>query len=244
MVKEVSNYDFVMVLLARVGEISKHGKIMEAEELLNKAVEIADDIVDLNKKIAAFIQISRSYAMLGKKQNARDILDSAEEEIEQLEDQKSLFMRIIIRIEKARLGLIEADKLSEFLESIRKMFRNYIEKTQNREAMRYYIAFIVAVWAPIMINYDVSHVEKVLSNIMNDLKDLREDPYYAELLTLLAEVHVKVRKMEQAMLELKRAVAIYKKSLDMFEDVIKSILDFVKKNFPNKYEEFLREIGI
>lgn len=244
MMRKVSNYDFVMVLLARVGEILKRGKIMEAEVLLNKAVEIADDIIDLSKKVTAFIQISRAYVILGKKQNAKSLLDAAEEEVEQLLDKRSMFLRIIIRIEKVRLNLIEQDKINEFLESTRRMFKSYVEKTGGWQAMRYYIAFIVAVWAPIMINLDISHVEKVLREAIDSLKDLHKDPYYAEILTLLAEVHVRVKKMEEAMSELKKAIEIYKRNLDLFEDSIKFILEFVKKNFPNKYEEFLKEIGM
>lgn len=240
--REVSNYDFVITLLARVGEFIKSGKIMEAETLLSKAVEIADDIIDLDKKITAFIQIARIYVMLGKRQDARILLDSAEEEIKQQLNEEFLFLRIITRIEKIRLNLVEQDKVSKFLESTRMMFKSYVEKTGRRQIMRYYIAFIVAVWTPIMINLDISCVEKVLSEVINNLKNLRDDPYYAEVLTLLAEVHVRVKKMEEAMSELKKAIEIYKRNLDSFEDVIKSILEFVKKNFPNKYEEFLREI--
>ncbi len=240
--KKVSNYDHVTILLSQACDMIKRGKKDSAEKLLDRAIEFADDIQDIYGKFSAFIQIARSYMLLGNDRKAKMLLDSIEEELAEMNECSALACKAVVRAEKVRLGLICRD-IPEYVESTRLEFEQVIKRCgPNKIVLRYYIAFLVTIWVPYMLKDNVVLVEQVISNVTNSYKNLSMDPQYAELLTTLAEIHAKVHKVDEALKELHQAIYIYKKNLDEFKDTIMAILQFVRKYFPEKYDEFVKEI--
>ena len=243
MTKQISNYDYVTILLNRVGELYKTGDIEGARKVLDRAVEFADDIEDIYRKTLAFIQIARAYLMVGMKDKAGELLSSIEEEITERSEDKLRIYIIAIRIERLKMNLIPSDKTYEYYEEIRQEFEKILNKEYGPSTMRQYIAFLVMMWAPYMIERNIELAQSVINGAIERLKMYREDPQYAELLTTLAEIHTKIDRIDEAIRELQQAINIYIKNLDEFQDTILAILKFVKENFPDKYEYFISELG-
>ena len=240
MSKDVSNYDFVVVLISRAIELAKKGLIDEAIHILNKAVELADAIEDIPNKFSAFLQLARAYMFVGDKEKARELLESINEELGEKEFTEYTLYRLIIRIEKIRLKVEYPSDLKKELEDIRHRFEDLISGSGgNRDVLRYYLAFIIIIWAPEMAEIDIEYVEKTLREIVERHKCLQSDPQYAELLTLLAEIHVKMGKEEQALEELKEALRIYSGNASYSGEAIRDILLFARKYLPTKYGEIL-----
>jgi len=233
-----------MILLSRAIELVKKQAFKDAYSILMNALEYADEIENIGEKTVAFIQVARLMYFIGRERKAREILDSIMEELGDITTDRGEFLRLTVEVESVRLGFVEADELENRLENIREKLYGFVMKYSSEEMSRYFLAFIVLIWAPYMLENNIQKAVDVLGGIVRDFSHLKEDPQYAEVLTTLAEVYARLRKVDDALTKLKNAIEIYKRNLDEFRDTIRSILEFVRENFPDKYDEFLREVDI
>ncbi len=248
MSREFSNYDLVVISVSQAIELIKNGEYAKAARILDHAVELADAIEDLTRKFFAFLQLARTYMMLDNKSKAEELLESIEKELKGRASLEDEFYRLIIRAEKIKFGLVSQLKLKEELEDIRMRFEDLLRRSNNRiDILRHYLAFIVILWGPILMGIDIQRVERVLTRLIREYHSLREDPQYGEIITLLAEVYVRMGKYEQAVEEIKEALKIYSKYSGGLSEEIRNILLFVEKYLPTKYGEilnYLRNLGI
>ena len=240
---EVSNYDFVIMLLNRVAELINEGDHEGAIRILDNAIEYADEIENITEKTSAFIQIARAFFIAGKEDKSREILDSIAEELRSVDFDDKEFLEVVVDIEKLRLSFVtEKDKIGK-LEKLRERLERVLDRTRSIIVARYYIAFLTMLWLPVMMDVDIEKAESVIGEAIGKISFLREDPQYAELLTALAEIYARISKIEEALENLKNAISIYRKNIAEFEDTIRAILNFVKENFPDKYDDFLKEVA-
>ena len=241
MLEKASNYDFVILLLNRAAELIKKGERERAIEVLSNAVEYADEIEDAMEKTSAFIQIARAFYMAGEQNKSREILDSISEELRDTNIDDKDFLEVIVGVEKVRLNIDGEDRIV-LLEGLRKRLEAILDRTGRVNVARYYIAFLTMLWLPEMMERDIEKAESVIRDAIDRVSFIRGDPQYAELLTALAEIHTKISKIEDALRNLRDAIRIYKRNLAEFDETIKAIMDFVRENFPDKYDDFLKEV--
>ena len=248
MSREFSNYDLVVISVSQAIELIKNGECAKAAKILDHAVELADAIEDLTRKFFAFLQLARTYMMLDNKSKAEELLESIDSELKGRVSLEDEFYRLIIRAEKIKFGLVSQLKLKEELEDIRMRFEDLLRRSNNRiDILRHYLAFIILLWGPILMGIDIQRVERVLTRLTREYHSLGADPQYGEIITLLAEVYVRMGKYEQAVEEIKEALKIYSKYSGGLSEEIRDILLFVKKYLPTKYGEilnYLRNLGI
>jgi len=226
-----------------VAELINEGDHEGAIRILDNAIEYADEIENITEKTSAFIQIARAFFIAGKEDKSREILDSIAEELRSVDFDDKEFLEVVVDIEKLRLSFVtEKDKIGK-LEKLRERLERVLDRTRSIIVARYYIAFLTMLWLPVMMDVDIEKAESVIGEAIGKISFLREDPQYAELLTALAEIYARISKIEEALENLKNAISIYRKNIAEFEDTIRAILNFVKENFPDKYDDFLKEVA-
>lgn len=237
MTRGYSKYDMVSIALSQVAELVRHGDYKKAREILGEVISIADSIEDIDEKFASFFQIARAYIMIGDSDKAREVFESIYEELENVDTIRSKFYRLVIKVEKVKYGLIKQKE--KLLESIRMGFRELFLETNDVSIARYYIAFIVLMWVPFYKYKDLEYSIEILRRLTDELKMLKNDPQYAEILTTLAELEAERGNFGVAIKLFKDAVDIYKVNPQHFKETIKSILLFIKERIPDKYEDFI-----